>query len=203
MRRGRLRLARGEPAARVRRRGYRGQRRRAARAGLPPYVASVASFFVSRWDAAIAAKVPAELKNGLGLAIGAKAFADYRAYFASDRWGALLNAGARPQRLLFASTGTKDPAASDTLYIGGLAAPHTVNTMPEDTLLAFGDHGSVSGVLSADPAGADAALAAYEAAGIDIDALGHELQVKGAESFVGSWNSLIARIEAKAAQVAG
>lgn len=180
----------------------RGVERRVA-AGLPPYVASVASFFVSRWDAAIAAKVPAELKNGLGLAIGAKAFADYRAYFASDRWGALLNAGARPQRLLFASTGTKDPAASDTLYIGGLAAPHTVNTMPEDTLLAFGDHGSVSGVLSADPAGADAALAAYEAAGIDIDALGHELQVKGAESFVGSWNSLIARIEAKAAQVAG
>ncbi len=179
----------------------RGIERRVA-AGLPPYVASVASFFVSRWDAAVAATVPAELKNGLGLAIGAKAYADYRAYFASDRWGRLMNEGARPQRLLFASTGTKDPAASDVLYIAGLAAPHTVNTMPEDTLLRFADHGTVPGALSADPAGADAALAAYTAAGIDIVALGHELQVKGADSFVGSWNSLIARIEAKAAAVA-
>jgi transaldolase len=179
----------------------RGIDRRVA-AGLPPFVASVASFFVSRWDAAIAATIPASLKNGLGLAIGAKAYADYRAYFASDRWGRLMNEGARPQRLLFASTGTKDPAASDVLYISGLAAPHTVNTMPEDTLLHFADHGTVPGVLSADPSGADAALAAYEAAGVDVDALGHELQVKGAESFVGSWNSLIARIEAKAVQVA-
>ena len=179
----------------------RGIERRVA-AGLPPYVASVASFFVSRWDAAIASKVPAELKNGLGLAIGAKAYADYREYFASDRWGRLMNEGARPQRLLFASTGTKDPAASDVLYISGLAAPHTVNTMPEDTLLHYADHGTVPGALSADPSGAETALAAYTAAGIDIDALGHELQVKGAESFVGSWNSLIARIEAKAAQIA-
>ncbi len=179
----------------------RGVERRVA-AGLPPYVPSVASFFVSRWDAAIAAKVPAELKNGLGLAIGAKAYADYREYFGSDRWGHLLNEGARPQRLLFASTGTKDPAASDVLYISGLAAPYTVNTMPEDTLHAFADHGAVPSLLSADPAGANAALARYAAAGIDIDALGHELQVKGAESFVGSWNSLIARIEAKATVVA-
>jgi len=179
----------------------RGVERRVA-AGRPPYVPSVASFFVSRWDAAIAATIPAELKNGLGLAIGAKAYADYRAYFASDRWGRLLNEGARPQRLLFASTGTKDPAASDVLYISGLAAPYTVNTMPEDTLHHFADHGAITGVLSADPSDADAALARYTAAGIDIDALGHELQVKGAESFVGSWNSLIARIEAKAAEVA-
>jgi len=179
----------------------RGVERRVA-AGLPPYVASVASFFVSRWDAAVASKVPAELKNGLGLAIGAKAYADYRAYFASDRWGRLMNEGARPQRLLFASTGTKDPAASDVLYISGLAAPHTVNTMPEDTLLHFADHGTVPSALSVDPAGADAALARYAAAGVDIDALGHELQTKGAESFVGSWTSLISRIEAKAAQVA-
>jgi transaldolase len=179
----------------------RGVERRVA-AGLPPYVASVASFFVSRWDAAVAATIRAELKNGLGLAIGAKAYADYRAYFASDRWGRLLNEGARPQRLLFASTGTKDPAASDVLYISGLAAPHTVNTMPEDTLHHFADHGTVSGVLAADPSGADAALARYSAAGIDIEALGADLQSKGAESFVHSWNSLIGRIETKAAQVA-
>ncbi len=179
----------------------RGVERRVA-AGLPPYVASVASFFVSRWDAAIASTIPAGLKNGLGLAIGAKAYADFRAYFASDRWGRLLNEGARPQRLLFASTGTKDPAASDVLYISGLAAPHTVNTMPEATLLAFADHGTVPGALSADPAAADARLAEYAAAGVDVDALGRELQAKGAEAFVASWNSLIGRIEEKAAQVA-
>jgi transaldolase len=179
----------------------RGIERRVA-AGLPPYVPSVASFFVSRWDAAIASKVGDDLKNGLGLAIGAKAYADYREYFASDRWQRLLNEGARPQRLLFASTGTKDPAASDVLYISGLAAPYTVNTMPEETLLHFADHGTVPGALSADPSGADAALAKYAAAGVDIDALGKELQSKGAESFVGSWTSLISRIEAKAQQVA-
>ena len=179
----------------------RGIERRVA-AGLPPFVASVASFFVSRWDAAIAATIPTELRNGLGLAIGAKAYADYREYFASDRWGRLMNEGARPQRLLFASTGTKDPAASDVLYISGLAAPHTVNTMPEDTLLHFADHGAIPGALSADPAGADAALAAYAAAGVDVDALGHQLQVKGAESFVGSWASLLARIAEKAVEVA-
>jgi len=178
----------------------RGVERRVA-AGLPPYVASVASFFVSRWDVAIADRVPAELKNGLGLAIGAKAYADYRAFFETDRWGRLLNEGARPQRLLFASTGTKDPAASDVLYITGLAAPHTVNTMPEDTLHHFADHGTVTGVLAADPSGGDAALATYTAAGIDIEALGADLQSKGAESFVGSWNSLIGRIEARAAAV--
>lgn len=178
----------------------RGIERRVA-SGLPAYVPSVASFFVSRWDAAIASKVPAELKNGLGLAIGAKAYADYRAYFGSDRWGFLLNEGARPQRLLFASTGTKDPAASDVLYITGLAAPYTVNTMPEPTLQAFADHGEVPALLSADPSGADAALARYTDAGIDIEALGRELQSKGAASFVESWNSLIKRIEEKAAAV--
>ena len=179
----------------------RGVERRVA-AGLPPYVPSVASFFVSRWDAAIATTVPDDLRNGLGLAIGAKAYADYRAFFASDRWARLLNEGARPQRLLFASTGTKDPAASDVLYISGLAAPHTVNTMPEATLLAFANHGGVPDPLSADPIGADAALAQYGAAGVDVEALGRELQVKGAEAFVASWNSLIGRIEAKSAQVA-
>jgi len=173
---------------------------RRVEAGLPAYVASVASVFISRWDGAVASKVPAELKNGLGLAIGREAYAEYRAFFASDRWQRLLNVGARPQRLLFASTGTKDPAASDTLYIGGLAAPNTVDTMPEDTLLAFADHGPIEGVIAADAAGAARDLAAYEAAGIDIAALGQELQDKGAESFVGSWNSLLARIQAKSGQ---
>lgn len=173
---------------------------RRVEAGLSAYVGSVASFFVSRWDAAVAEKVPTELKNGLGLAIGRQAYVEYRAFFATDRWQRLLNVGARPQRLLFASTGTKDPAASDTLYIGGLAAPNTVNTMPEATLLAFADHGPIDGVLASDAAAAAEGLAKYEAAGIDIDALGQELQLKGAESFVGSWTSLLARIQAEAAQ---
>ena len=171
-------------------------------AGLPAYVGSVASFFISRWDPAVAAKVPAELKNRLGLAIGRQAYVDYRRFFATDRWQRLLNEGARPQRLLFASTGTKDPAASDTLYISGLAAPHTVNTMPEDTLLAFADHGTIGEVLAPDDAAAATGLARFAEAGIDVEALGHELQVKGAESFVASWHSLLDRIEAKVGEVA-
>ncbi len=174
---------------------------RRVEAGLPAYVGSVASFFISRWDAAVASRVPAELKNGLGLAIGRQAYVDYRRFFTTDRWLRLLNEGARPQRLLFASTGTKDPAASDTLYISGLAAPHTVNTMPEETLLAFADHGSIGGGLADDPAGAAAQLDRFAAAGIDVDALGHELQVKGADAFVASWNSLLGRIEAKVGEV--
>jgi transaldolase len=174
---------------------------RRVEAGLAAYVPSVASFFISRWDPAVAGIVPAELKNGLGLAIGRQAYVDYRRFFASDRWARLLNEGARPQRLLFASTGTKDPAASDTLYVSGLAAPHTVNTMPEETLLAFADHGTIGELLADDGVGAAAGLARFTAAGVDIGQVGAELQSKGAESFVGSWNSLIARIEAKAAEV--
>jgi transaldolase len=170
-------------------------------AGLPAFVGSVASFFISRWDGAVASRVPAELRNQLGLAIGRQAYADYRRFFATDRWQRLLNEGARPQRLLFASTGTKDPAASDTLYIAGLAAPHTVNTMPEDTLLAFADHGVLGDPLEADPAGAAALLARFTAVGIDVEAVGHELQVKGAVAFVASWNSLLGRIEAKAGEL--
>ena len=111
-------------------------------AGLPADVGSVASVFISRWDAAVAASVPAELRNRLGIAVGQRAYAEYRRFFATDRWQRLLNEGARPQRLLFASTGTKDPAASDVLYVEGLAAPNTVNTMPEEALLAFADHGA-------------------------------------------------------------
>jgi transaldolase len=172
---------------------------RRVEAGLPAYVASVASVFVSRWDGATASRLPDGLKNRLGLAIGEAAYAEYRAFFASDRWQRLANAGARPQRLLFASTGTKDPSESDTLYVSGLAAPYTVNTMPEDTLLAFGDHGSVEGLLSNDGAAAQAGLARFEAAGIDVTALGEELQAKGAASFVDSWASLVKRIEEKAA----
>ncbi len=176
---------------------------RRVEAGMPAFVASVASIFVSRWDGAVAERVAAELKNELGLAIGRRAYADYRAFFASDRWQRLLNVGARPQRLLFASTGTKDPAASDVLYVEGLAAPNTVNTMPGETLLAFADHGTVGDLLPADPAAADAMLARFTAAGVDLDALGLELQQKGAASFVASWSSLLDRIAAKVAEVAG
>jgi transaldolase len=172
---------------------------RRVEAGLTPYVASVASVFVTRWDGASASKLPADLRNRLGLAIGRAAYAEYRAFFASDRWQRLANAGARPQRLLFASTGTKDPAESDTLYIRGLAAPCTVNTMPEETLLAFADHGAVGYLLDPDMEHALDELVRFEEAGIDIDALGAELQAKGAASFVDSWASLVKRIEEKAA----
>lgn len=165
---------------------------------LPAFVGSVASVFISRWDGAVAGRVPDDLRNRLGLAVGRQVYADYRRFFASDRWQRLANEGARPQRLLFASTGTKDPAASDTLYISGLAAPHTVNTMPEETLLAFADHGSIGELLEPDPAAAATLLARFEAAGIDVEGVGHELQVKGADAFVASWSSLLGRIQAKA-----
>ncbi len=171
-------------------------------AGLSPAVASVASIFVSRFDPAVADRVPAELRNRLGIAIGRKAYAEYRAYFSTDRWLRLMNEGARPQRLLFASTGTKDPDASDTLYVSGLVAPYTVDTTPEPTLLAFSDHGKVDRVLAADPAEADAMLARFASAGVDVEAVGAELQVKGAESFVASWTSLMDRIEDKAGKLA-
>ncbi len=178
----------------------RGVERR-VEAGRPAFVGSVASVFISRWDGAIADRVPADLRNQLGLAVGRQAYAEYRRFFATDRWQRLLNAGARPQRLLFASTGTKDPAAPDTLYVAGLAAPHTVDTMPEDTLLAFADHGEMAELLTPDPAPAAALLARFAAAGIDVEALGDELQVKGADAFVASWTSLMRRIEAKVSEV--
>jgi transaldolase len=179
----------------------RGIERRVA-AGLPAYVASVASVFVSRWDGAIASQAPDDLRNHLGLAIGQEAYADYRRFFATDRWQRLLNSGARVQRLLFASTGTKDPAASDVLYVEGLAAPNTVDTMPEETLLAFADHGHVGEPLAADAAATAALLGRFTEAGIDPAALGDELQVKGAASFVASWISLMERIQAKLGEVA-
>jgi len=170
-------------------------------AGLDVLVTSVASVFISRWDAAARGSLPAELKSRLGLAIGASSYAAYRELLESDRWQRLANAGARPQRLLFASTGTKDPDASDVLYVAGLGAPQTIDTMPEATLLAFADHGSVGALLGRDGGDAGATLAAFHAAGIDVDALGQRLQDDGAEAFVGSWRELMACLEAKSSEL--
>lgn len=166
--------------------------------GLNPDVASVASMFISRWDVAVAAKVPATMQNHLGIAVAKQTFKAYRSFLASDRWQRAMNFGARPQRLLFASTGTKDPKASDILYVKALAAPFTVNTMPENTLKAFGDHGEVSGVLRADGGDAETVLAQFTRAGIDITALAAQLQDEGAKAFVKSWQDLMGVIEAKA-----
>jgi transaldolase len=176
----------------------RGIERRIA-AGLPAYVPSVASLFVSRWDGAVKGRVPPELELELGLAIGRRAYADAVAFFTTERWRGLAAAGARPQRLLFASTGTKDPTASPTLYVTGLAAPDTVNTMPEETLLAAAaDAADDVEPIPASPEAADGMLARFAAAGIDIDGLGLELQQKGAAAFVTSWTSLLARVTEKA-----
>jgi transaldolase len=175
----------------------RGIERRLA-AGLPAYVPSVASLFISRWDGAVKSKIPAELELQLGLAVGRRTYADAVAFFATERWSALKAAGARPQRLLFASTGTKDPTASPTLYVTGLAAPNTVNTIPEETLLAAGAEALASvDPIPASPGEADAMLARFAQAGIDVDAVGLDLQQKGAASFVASWTSLLARVSEK------
>jgi transaldolase len=175
----------------------RGVERRIA-AGLDPRVCSVASLFISRWDAATAKRLPPGLANRLGLAIGADAYAAYRSLLAGDRWQRLANFGVPPQRLLMASTGTKDPALSDHLYVRGLAAPLTVNTIPEATLLAFADHGTLGGTLPADGGDAGRVLAEVAAAGIDVAALGDELQSQGAAAFVKSWDELLEVIAAKA-----
>jgi transaldolase / glucose-6-phosphate isomerase len=165
----------------------------------PLDIASVASLFVSRWDAAASPKLPVELHNKLGMAIGKRAYKAYRDLLASERWKRLADAGASPQRLLWASTGTKDPALPDSYYITGLAAEHTVNTMPEATLLAFGNHGEVDGVLPADGGDAEATIAAIAEAGIDVDALAAELQIKGRDSFDDSFAQLLATIDTKVA----
>jgi transaldolase len=178
----------------------RGIERRIA-AGLNPAVASVASLFVSRWDVAVGDKVPGELTNRLGVAIAERAYKAYRELLASARFQRVANGGARAQRLLFASTGTKDPHASDILYVKALAAPFTVNTMPEGTLNAFGDHGEVSATLAVNGGDCETVLAAFAKAGIDIDALGARLQDEGAKSFVKSWNDLMVCIEAKSAAI--
>src|ERR1022692_290897 len=174
----------------------RGVERRIA-AKRDPDVASVASLFVSRWDKAIADKVPAELRNRLGIAIGGRTYRAYRELLASPRWRKLALAGARPQRLLWASTGTKDPNASDTLYIEALAAPDTIDTIPEKTLRAFADHGALAGVMAEDGGDAEAVLARFADAGIDIAALASQLQLDGAQAFVKSWKELMTRIADK------
>lgn len=169
--------------------------------GLSPAVMSVASLFVSRWDKAVADKVPAELRNRLGIAMGQKAYREYRRLLDSDRWQRLESAGARPQRLLFASTSTKDPTASDLLYVEALAAPNTINTMPEPTLLALADHGRIGPVLSPEGSDADRTLGEFTRAGIDVNVLANTLQREGVDSFAKSWHELLARIEAKASQL--
>ena len=179
----------------------RGLERRVA-AGLDPDVRSVASVFISRWDRAVADHVPDGLRNKLGIAIGQQAYRSYRELIASDRWQRLEGHGCRPQRLLFASTSSKDPRAPDTLYITGLAAPNTVNTMPDETLRAFADHGSVGGLLPPDGGDCDDVLAAFSAAGVDIDALARRLQADGAKAFVASWQDLLKSIGTKSKALA-
>ncbi len=174
----------------------RGLERR-VQAGLSPDVRSVASLFVSRWDKATMDKLPTELRDKLGPAIGQQAYKAYRDVLESDRWQRLANVGARAQRLLFASTGTKDPKASDVLYIGALAAPNTVDTMPEETLLAFGEHGKVGGVIARDGGNCEQVLAAFSNAGIDLTKLAADLQSEGATSFDDSWKELLGSIESK------
>ena len=169
-------------------------------AGLSPDVCSVASLFISRWDRA-ATNVPDELRNTLGIAVGKRSYGAFRDLFNSDRWLRLANAGARPQRLLYASTGTKDPSAPDTLYITALASPFTVNTMPEETLLAFADHGSVGDVLEADGGDSDAVIAAFAQHGHDYAELAERLQRDGASAFVASWDSLMSVIATKSASL--
>ena len=176
----------------------RGIERRIA-AGRDPVVGSVASLFVSRWDVAVADKVPEDLHNRLGIAVARQTYHAYRALLASPRWRHLAEAGAQPQRLLWASTGTKDPAAPDVLYLQALAAPNTVNTIPEKTLLAFADHGVVSGSMPADGGDATTTLAAFSAAGIDLTALAQQLQHEGAASFAKSWQELLQLIDGKRA----
>ena len=174
----------------------RGLERRIS-AGMSPDVRSVASLFISRWDKATMDKVPERDRDKLGVAMGQQTYRAYRDVLASDRWQRLANCGARAQRLLFASTGTKDPKASDVLYIGALAAPNTVNTMPEETLLAFGQHGQIAGVIPRDGADCEQVLAEFGRVGVDVAKLGADLQTVGAKSFDDSWQDLLTAIEAK------
>jgi transaldolase len=166
-------------------------------AGLNPFVPSVASLFVSRWDVAADKTLPAELHGRLGIAIAKRTYAAYRTLLASDRWLRLLNFGARSQRLLWASTGTKDPALPDTLYVRSLAAPHTIDTIPEKTLHAFADHGELGPMLPHDGGDAEDEIARIRKAGVDVDALAERLQREGAEAFVKSWDDLLACLAEK------
>ena len=168
-------------------------------AGLPPDVGSVASVFISRWDGAVMGKVPEALNDKLGIAVAKVIYKNYRDLLDSPRWQRAFNAGARPQRLLFASTGTKDPKASDVLYIKELAAPHTINTMPEKTLHAFAEHGEVNETLPLDGGDSAAVLAQFAGLGFEVETLAAKLQSDGAASFVTSWNELMAVIDSKSA----
>jgi len=168
-------------------------------AGLPPQVASVASVFISRWDAAITDKVPEPLNDKLGIAIGKSVYKIYRDLLASPRWQRAFNSGARPQRLLFASTGTKNPKASDVLYVSALAAPLTVDTIPEKTLKAFAEHGQVDRTLPLDGGDSDTVFAQFAAVGVEVESLAAKLQSDGATAFVKSWNELMVVIESKSA----
>jgi transaldolase len=176
----------------------RGIERRIA-GGLDPDVGSVASVFISRWDVAVMDKAPHALRGRLGIAIAKRTYKAYRALLDSPRWQRVYNAGARPQRLLWASTGTKDPEASDVVYVKALAAPFTVNTMPEQTLKALADHGELGDILAADGGDCEEVLAEFAKAGVDIDALATRLQDEGAASFVKSWDELMAVITSKSA----
>jgi transaldolase len=175
---------------------FRGIERRVA-AGLKPDVSSVASMFISRWDVAVMGKTPDTLRDRLGIAIAKRTYKAYRELLDSPRWQRLLNTGAQPQRLLWASTGTKDPEASDVLYIKALAAPFTINTMPEGTLKALADHGELKAALPVDGGNCEEVLATFAKTGIDTDALAAQLQDEGARSFVTSWNELLECIASK------
>ena len=168
-------------------------------AGVDPAVGSVASLFISRWDVAVAERVSDELRGRLGIAVAKRAYRAYRGLLDSERWQRLANEGARPQRLLWASTGTKDPEASDVLYIEALAAPFTINTMPDATLVAFAEHGKVGEPLSPDGGDADQVLAEFGRAGVDVGELAERLQVEGAEAFDSSWSDLMETISKQAA----
>jgi len=176
----------------------RGIERRIA-AGRSTRVASVASLFVSRWDVAVKDKVPADLRNRLGLAIARRTYKAYRGILASERWKKLAAAGAMPQRLLWASTGTKDPKARDVLYVEALAAPDTIDTIPDKTLHAFAEHGKIEGVMAEDGGDAEAEIARFARAGIDVDAVAVQLQREGGESFSKSWSDLMEQIASKSA----
>lgn len=179
----------------------RGIERRIA-AGLKPVVESVASVFISRWDVAVATKVPEHLRGQLGIAIAGRAYRSYQTLLRSPRWQRAYNFGARAQRLLWASTGTKDPKLPDTYYVRALTAPFTVNTMPEATLIAFGDHGEVGKALPPEQPDVEDVIREFAERGIDVDALGAELQNDGTKSFVKSWNELMGVITAKGAELA-
>ena len=171
-------------------------------AGLDPDVPSVLSIFISRWDVAVHDEVPDDLKNTLGVAVGKATYRDWRRLFESDRWKGLAEKGARLQRLLFASTGTKDPEASDTLYIEAFAAPDTIDTMPDKTLEAFADHGKVGDPLPEDGGDAEQVIQAHRDAGIDTDALALKLQKDGADAFVKSWTELLDTIKSESERLA-